>query len=457
MEQKSHDVKCEVCGGRKSACAALGHRPDKDRGVLWHPDDLARVPPADRDVNRLNAHDPGNAAMRTLMRLGYTHNGGIEWRPPFGREHALLRALRRLLAAFPKGNANQHGADCACAYHEAMKTLAAYRTEEAVPSVASGVEKNGAIADAVKALDDALRPVWGAVDGHTKYASICKMERLQSLLAAPVAALAAREQEASNWLWRHKKSGGLYRLIGSAQLQTDKPLNDLSEVEVYQSEDGRLLWVRDAAEFRERFERAQPLASRQEAPAASAHDSQRAKMISEALVKLDGLYADLCDESPERPDWLRAALRVARGEQLGVAVNTAPAAALSPATVAQPVTVADRVVRMVGEMDDRTSPEDWPEAMLVTGEELHAFILLAFEQEAEAAQHCASQGCGGDGGETLHALRWCAAALQALVDSRGESGSISMIVSGEKKSLEEVLDMADAALSTDKGDGGSRE
>lgn len=49
------------------------------------------------------------------------------------------------------------------------------------------------------------------------------------------------------------------------------------------------------------------------------------------------------------------------------------------------VAIADRVVRLVGEMDDRTSPEDWPEAMLVTGEELHAFILLAFETETEAA------------------------------------------------------------------------
>jgi hypothetical protein len=46
------------------------------------------------------------------------------------------------------------------------------------------------------------------------------------------------------------------------------------------------------------------------------------------------------------------------------------------------------------------------------------------------------------------ALKWCAAALQALVDSRGERGSISMFVSGEKKSLEEVLDIADDALKT---------
>ncbi len=31
----------------------------------------------------------------------------------------------------------------------------------------------------------------------------------------------------------------------------------------------------------------------------------------------------------------------------------------------------DRIVQRVAEMPDRTSPEDWPEAMLVTSKELH--------------------------------------------------------------------------------------
>lgn len=44
------------------------------------------------------------------------------------------------------------------------------------------------------------------------------------------------------------------------------------------------------------------------------------------------------------------------------------------------------------------------------------------------------------------ALKWCAAALQAVIDSRGERGSITMFLSGEKKTLDEVLDMADQAL-----------
>src|SRR3954465_10621146 len=36
--------------------------------------------------------------------------------------------------------------------------------------------------------------------------------------------------------------------------------------------------------------------------------------------------------------------------------------------------VTDRVVRRVAELPDRTSPDDWPEAMLVTADELRASI-----------------------------------------------------------------------------------
>jgi hypothetical protein len=36
--------------------------------------------------------------------------------------------------------------------------------------------------------------------------------------------------------------------------------------------------------------------------------------------------------------------------------------------------IADRVVQGVAELPDRTSPDDWPEAMLVTAEELRALV-----------------------------------------------------------------------------------
>lgn len=45
--------------------------------------------------------------------------------------------------------------------------------------------------------------------------------------------------------------------------------------------------------------------------------------------------------------------------------------------------IANSVVQSVAEMDDRTSPDDQPEMLLVTGEELHTHILLAFENWAE--------------------------------------------------------------------------
>ena len=54
----------------------------------------------------------------------------------------------------------------------------------------------------------------------------------------------------------HNRTGGAYDLIGTARLQTDKPLRDMAEVVVYKGTDGRL-WVREreASEWDERFTR----------------------------------------------------------------------------------------------------------------------------------------------------------------------------------------------------------
>lgn len=40
-----------------------------------------------------------------------------------------------------------------------------------------------------------------------------------------------------------------------------------------------------------------------------------------------------------------------------------------------PSAIADLVVQDVAEIPYRTSPDDWPEAMIVTAEELHAFVV----------------------------------------------------------------------------------
>lgn len=54
--------------------------------------------------------------------------------------------------------------------------------------------------------------------------------------------------------YRHKRTGGVYEMIGTAKLQTDKPLFDMAELVAYRGEDGGV-WARAAAEFDDRFER----------------------------------------------------------------------------------------------------------------------------------------------------------------------------------------------------------
>lgn len=45
------------------------------------------------------------------------------------------------------------------------------------------------------------------------------------------------------------------------------------------------------------------------------------------------------------------------------------------------MTKADRIIQRVAELPDRTSPDDWPEAMLVTSEELRDIIEDELEGE----------------------------------------------------------------------------
>jgi hypothetical protein len=48
-----------------------------------------------------------------------------------------------------------------------------------------------------------------------------------------------------------------------------------------------------------------------------------------------------------------------------------------PADPRQPLDWKDAVVQAVAELPDRTSPDDWPEAMLVTADELRAILAAA--------------------------------------------------------------------------------
>ena len=48
--------------------------------------------------------------------------------------------------------------------------------------------------------------------------------------------------------WRHKKRGSVYKRLGQALVQTSRPLTDMTQVEVYQGDDG-MMWVRPTSEF----------------------------------------------------------------------------------------------------------------------------------------------------------------------------------------------------------------
>lgn len=51
-----------------------------------------------------------------------------------------------------------------------------------------------------------------------------------------------------------------------------------------------------------------------------------------------------------------------------------------------PSVVAEKIVRDVAELPDRDSPDDWPEAMLVTSDELAAIVLAALAATGDAAR-----------------------------------------------------------------------
>ncbi len=97
--------------------------------------------------------------------------------------------------------------------------------------------------------------------------------------------------------------------------------------------------------------------------------------------------------------------------------------------------LADKMVLDVCELPDRTSPEDWPEAMLVTSEELHAMVMdrvLAFAAEArrdalgEAAQVADRQLEIIDVSQSLAAV--VTDAIRALIPSaeRGADATVAL-------------------------------
>lgn len=64
---------------------------------------------------------------------------------------------------------------------------------------------------------------------------------------------------------------------------------------------------------------------------------------------------------------------------IGYAVRAVSQERRNTVTYADRDAVAARVVQDVAELPDRTSPDDWPEAMLVTADELTAIVERALQ------------------------------------------------------------------------------
>jgi len=123
-------------------------------------------------------------------------------------------------------------------------------------------------------LDEIVKAAWrkargplvGASDGQTYVVPALTNDLMRDICRAAITAYLSASAEPV--AWRHKKRGGLYEIVGEAQVQTNHPLEDYELVVVYRSlntpdiDDPKSpmkgeLWARPKAEFYDgRFEEA---------------------------------------------------------------------------------------------------------------------------------------------------------------------------------------------------------
>jgi len=77
-------------------------------------------------------------------------------------------------------------------------------------------------------------------------------------------AFAAIDAPGNGNVWRHKKRGSTYDVIGEAKIQADEPLTDYEVAVVYRCRETGDLWIRRKSEFYDgRFEPAPPAQGRE--------------------------------------------------------------------------------------------------------------------------------------------------------------------------------------------------
>lgn len=115
------------------------------------------------------------------------------------------------------------------------------------------------------------------------------------------------------------------------------------------------------------------------------------EVLEEELVWHDERDESLSKQPPTGEKGWRRAEHQERIDVIRAALKAAPQPASSEPEAhivtshALPVTmwgsIATAVVKRVAELPDRSSPDNWPEAMLVTSEELHRIIMSEFDNE----------------------------------------------------------------------------
>lgn len=182
-------------------------------------------------------------------------------------------------------------------------------------------------------------------------------------------------------VWAHVVRGGEYTVIGSARLQTDKPLTDMAEVVAYRDADGRV-WVRDAHEFDARFTRIR--AASPSVEGVGSETDQRARFEAAMRSK----HPEWAFTADPVFDYHNERTRCAwEGWQ---AALTAPASP-SPAGPSEPVAASDTLLLAKWRTIERELTPDQYAA---------AKVIVAFGRSLYAAS---AAGVQGDGARTIEA------------------------------------------------------